>query len=108
MVIAPNPMNLESLREPDRSFQTQSQIKQQKGYKTMAYTPELSQIGSATLRRLAWHFDKPMTKSLEMLIGLTAMKMPEMKPGEVCKRCREDSICETCPFHTPSTFYRNL
>ena len=74
----------------------------------MAYTPELSQIGSATLRRLAWHLRKPMTKSLEMLIGLTAMKMAEMRPGEVCKRCKDDSICEWCSFHTPSTFYRNL
>jgi recombinational DNA repair protein RecR len=74
----------------------------------MAYTPELSQIGSATLRRLAWHLQKPMTKSLEMLIEPTAMKMAEVRPGEVCSRCKDDSICEECPFHTPSTFYRNL
>ena len=74
----------------------------------MAYTPELSQKGSATLRRLAWHLRKPMTKSLEMLIEMTAMKLAELKPGEVCKRCKDDSICEVCPFHTPSTFYRNL
>ena len=64
----------------------------------MAYTPELSQIGSATLRRLAWHLQKPMTKSLEMLIELTAMKMAEMRPGEVCSRCQDDSICTECPF----------
>jgi recombinational DNA repair protein RecR len=74
----------------------------------MAYTPELSQIGSAILRRLAWHLQKPMTKSLEVLIELTAMKMAEVRPGEVCNKCRDDSICEWCPFHTPSTFYRNL
>ena len=74
----------------------------------MAYTPELSQLGRATLRRLAWYMGKPMTKSLEMLIGLTAMKMAEVRPGEVCNRCKDDSICEACPFHTPSTFYRNL
>ena len=49
----------------------------------MAYTPELSQIGSATLRRLAWHLRKPMTKSLEMLIELIVTKMVEMRPGEV-------------------------
>ena len=64
----------------------------------MAYTPELSQIGSATLRRLAWHLQKPMTKSLEMLIELSATKMAEMRPGEVCSRCEDDSICEVCPF----------
>ena len=74
----------------------------------MAYTPELFQIGSVTLRRLAWHLQKPMTKSLEMLIELTATKMAEVRPEEICKRCRDDSICEWCPFHTPSTFYRNL
>jgi recombinational DNA repair protein RecR len=74
----------------------------------MAYAPQLSKIGSATLRRLAWHLRKPMTKSLEMLIEMTATKMAEMRPGEVCSKCKDDSICEWCPFHTPSTFYRNL
>lgn len=48
----------------------------------MAYTPELSQIGSATLRRLAWYFGKPMTESLETLMEFTATKMAEAKPGE--------------------------
>jgi len=43
---------------------------------------------------------KPMTKSLEMLIGLTAMKMAEVKPGEVCSKCRDDRICEWCPFNS--------
>jgi hypothetical protein len=49
----------------------------------MAYTAELSQLDSAILRRLAWYMGKPMTKSLEMLIGITGMKMAEIKPGEV-------------------------
>ena len=74
----------------------------------MAYTPELSQIGSGTLRRLAWYVGKPMTKSLEMLIELMAMKMAEMRPGEVCSKCKDNSICEVCPFNTPSTLYKNL
>ena len=64
----------------------------------MAYTPELSQIGSAILRRLAWYMGKPITKSLGKLIELPAMKMAEVRPGEVCKGCRDDSICEVCPF----------
>ena len=64
----------------------------------MAYTPELPQISSATLRRLAWYVGKPMTKSLEMLIELTATKMAEMRPGEVCSKCKDNSICEVCPF----------
>jgi recombinational DNA repair protein RecR len=71
----------------------------------MAYTPELSKIGSATLRRLAWHLKKPMTKSLELLIELTATKTAEVKPGEVCKRCKDYSICEWCPFNIPTTLY---
>jgi len=65
----------------------------------MAYTPELSQLGSATLRRLAWYMGKPMTKSLEMLIGITAIKMAEVKPGKVCSKCQDNNICEYCPFN---------
>jgi len=64
----------------------------------MAYSPELSQIGSATLRRLAWHLNKPMTKSLEMLVELTATKMAELRPGEVCIKCKDNSICDECSF----------
>jgi len=37
----------------------------------MAYTPELSYRGSATLRRLAWLRGKPMTKTLEALLEAT-------------------------------------
>ena len=44
--------------------------------------------------------EKPMTKSLETLIWLTAVKMAEIKSGEVCSMCRDDSICEKCPFNT--------
>lgn len=65
----------------------------------MAYTPELSQIGSATLGRLAWYLGKPMTKSLEMLIELTSLKIAEMRAGEVCSVCRDNTICEHCPFN---------
>ena len=60
----------------------------------MSYSPELSKRGSATLRRLSWYMRKPMTKSLEMLIELTAMKMAEMRPGEVCNQCKDDRICD--------------
>lgn len=66
----------------------------------MAYTPELSQSGSATLTRLAWYMWKPMTKSLEMLVQRTAKKMAEVKPGEICSMCRDDSICEWGPFNS--------
>ena len=70
----------------------------------MAYKSELSQLGSATLRRLAWYMGKPMTKSLEMLIiELTATKMAEVRPGEACSKCPDNTICEICPFnHRPN------
>ena len=53
----------------------------------MAYTPELSQVGSATLRRLAWYLRKPMTKSLEMLVLQTATEMRKARPREICDKC---------------------
>jgi hypothetical protein len=50
----------------------------------MAYTPELSYRGSATLRRLAWFRGKPMTKTLEALLEATGRTMAEIRPGEIC------------------------
>ena len=67
----------------------------------MAYTPELSQTGSATLRRLAWFRKKPMSKTLEALLEATGKTMAEIRPGEVCGKCRDDSICDICPFKAP-------
>jgi recombinational DNA repair protein RecR len=64
----------------------------------MAYTPELSYRGSATLRRLAWFRRKPMTETIEALLEATARTMAEIRPGEVCAKCKDDSICEECPF----------
>jgi len=44
----------------------------------MAYTPELSQHHSATLRRIAW---------------------ATLDPEKVCSACRDKSRCPTCPFN---------
>ena len=66
----------------------------------MTYTPKLSQSGSATLRRLAWYMGKPMTKSIERLIEMMATKMTEVKPGKICSKCKDNSICEECPFNS--------
>ena len=68
----------------------------------MAYTPELTQTGSATLRRLAWYRGKPMSKTLEVLLEATGRTMAEIRPGEVCAKCKDDSICEECPFQAPA------
>ncbi|HDZ24326.1 MAG TPA: hypothetical protein ENH70_07290 [Desulfobacteraceae bacterium] len=66
----------------------------------MAYTPELSRTGSATLRRLAWFRGKPMSKTLETLLEATAKTMAEIRPGQVCSMCKDDRICERCPFNS--------
>ena len=64
----------------------------------MAYTPELSYRGSATLRRLAWFRRKPMTQTLEALLEATGRMMAEVRTGEVCAKCKDDSTCEECSF----------
>ena len=64
----------------------------------MAYTPELSYRGSATLRRLAWFRGKPMTKTLEALLEATGRTMAGIRPGEVCAKCKDSSTCEECAF----------
>ena len=65
----------------------------------MAYTPELSLTGSATLRRLAWFKKKPMTKTLEEMIEIVSMELNKIKPGAVCGACRDKSKCSHCVFN---------
>jgi len=68
----------------------------------MAYRPELSYRGSATLRRLAWFRGKPMTTTLEALLEATGRTMAEIRSGEVCAKCKDDSACEECAFLPPA------
>ena len=68
----------------------------------MAYTPELSCRGSATLRRLAWFRGKPMTQTLEALLEATGRTMAEIRSGEVCTKRKDDSTCEECAFQSPA------
>ena len=65
----------------------------------MAYTPELTLRGSATLRRLAWFLGAPMTHSLEFLVEAAATKASQMKPGAVCASCKDQSKCSVCVFN---------
>jgi len=76
----------------------------------MAYTPILSYRGSCTLRRLAWFRGKPMTKTMETLMEVTARTMAEIRPGEVCAKCRDHSRCDECAFQAsqPVTSPHNL
>ena len=68
----------------------------------MAYTPELSYRGSATLRRLAWFRGKPMTKTMEALLEATGRMMAQIRSGEVCGNCKDMSISDECPFEPPA------
>jgi hypothetical protein len=68
----------------------------------MAYTPELSYRGSATLRRLAWFRGNPMTRTLEALLEATGRTMAEIRSGEVCAKCKDSSTCEECSFQPPA------
>ena len=63
----------------------------------MAYTPELSDYHSATLRRIAWALGKPMTKTLHALLDSLDLIVDKVK---VCERCKDKSLCEECYFKT--------
>ena len=62
----------------------------------MAYTPELSQEGSSTLRRLAWSLNKPMTQTLAIVVE----EYSKAQKGEqVCLLCRDKTKCDHCVFN---------
>ena len=63
----------------------------------MAYTPELSDYHSGTLRRIAWALGKPMTKTLQTLFDSLDMII---EPGKVCEKCKDRSLCDACYFKT--------
>jgi len=62
----------------------------------MAYTPELNDSASATLRRLAWALGKPMTKTLNAIF----LKLPTLiDQQKVCEMCKDRSACDICGFN---------
>lgn len=65
----------------------------------MAYTPELSTAGSATLRRMSWLKGQPMTRTLEDLIEMTARHTAQITHGVVCRACKDDKRCSVCGFN---------
>ena len=65
----------------------------------MAYTPELSQKHSGTLRRIAWALDRPMTTALEAVFDWVGKAADAEK---VCPSCRDKSLCQECVFHKSS------
>ena len=66
----------------------------------MAYTPELSQKHSCTLRRVAWAMGKPMTSSLELIFDWIG---EAVDPKKVCESCRDRSLCHECVFNRGHT-----
>jgi len=62
----------------------------------MAYTPELSLQSSATLRRIAWALNLPMTDAIERVFEHLPQILDRPK---VCAACRDRSKCATCHFN---------
>ena len=62
----------------------------------MAYTPELSQQSSSTLRRIAWAMEIPMTKAMERIFEHITMIVDSNK---ICLKCQDKTKCNTCSFN---------
>ena len=62
----------------------------------MAYTPELSQRQSGTLRRIAWALGLPMTKAIGIVLDYVCKVVDSKK---VCDSCRDKTRCEDCVFN---------
>ena len=62
----------------------------------MAYTPELTQHHSATLRRIAWAMQMPMTKALEDVFDYLGKTLDSV---QICSACRDKTGCTSCPFN---------
>ena len=62
----------------------------------MAYTPELSQQSSCTLRRIAWALEIPMTKAIERVFDHIPMIVDK---NIICLKCQDKTKCNTCSFN---------
>ena len=62
----------------------------------MAYTPELSDKSSCTLRRIAWALGIPMTEAIERVFEHIPSILDKAK---VCQGCRDRSRCRECSFN---------
>ena len=62
----------------------------------MAYTPELSQKHSGTLRRIAWSMGIPMTEAIEHVFDYVS-EVADSKI--VCDACRDKTLCRDCVFN---------
>jgi len=62
----------------------------------MAYTPELSEEQSCTLRRIAWALNMPMTKAMDEVFN-HLIKI--LAADRVCSKCRDKTRCILCLFN---------
>ena len=70
----------------------------------MAYTPELSNKSSCTLRRIAWALNVPMTETIERVFE----HLPKILDSDkVCHACRDKSKCCECTFSAPAKINSN-
>lgn len=68
----------------------------------MAYTPELTPQHSATLRRIAWAMQMPMTKAIGEVFDYFGNTLD---PAKVCSACRDRSRCTGCSFNRKGGHY---
>jgi hypothetical protein len=61
----------------------------------MAYTPELSDESSCTLRRIAWALGIPMTEAIDRVFDHVPRTLD---PEKVCNGCRDKTKCDDCAF----------
>ncbi len=61
----------------------------------MAYTPELSDEASCTLRRIAWGLRMPMTVAMDLIMRVIPLIIDRDK---VCEGCRDKTRCADCSF----------
>jgi hypothetical protein len=57
------------------------------------YVPKLSEQSLCRLRRFAWAANRPMTKTLDAVIGYIARRIDQQA---VCTACRDNSRCDIC------------
>jgi hypothetical protein len=62
----------------------------------MAYTPELDQVHSGILRRIAWALSVPMTTAIQTVMKKAATAI--VSPEKACAACKDNSFCDRCPF----------
>ena len=68
----------------------------------MAYTPELSNCQSCTLRRIAWAMGMPMTKAMKEVFDYMGSTLD---PKKVCNACRDKTKCPSCAFNRKGQHY---